>query len=75
MATIQLSGWHHANGPMIPGELAAWLKDREWPGGGTVKVLMMNIGKDTLEIWPADPERLRQLGEKLLVLANRIEGK
>src|SRR5882757_3174672 len=75
MATIKLTAIHNANGPDALGEIGAWLKDRAWPGGGTVKVLMLSVGRDTLEIWPADPERVRELGEKLIVLAKPQEAK
>lgn len=71
MAEIFLCSLHRHgdHGPDYPGEMNARLVDREWPGGGTVKRLHLSIGKDSVEIWPADPEQLKQLGEKLIQLS------
>lgn len=56
----------------IPTELGATIVRRPWPGGGTVPVLMLWIGQDAVTVWPADPDRLRQLAAKLGVLADRL---
>ncbi len=66
MATIHL-------GASYQGELTklgAILGEREWPGGGKTPILRLFIGQDEVQIWPADPERLDELGTKLKALAD-----
>jgi hypothetical protein len=49
------------------------LHDHQWPGGGTVKHLYLQIGKDTVIIWPADEEHIRSLGVTLIALADSLK--
>ena len=37
-----------------------------------VKVLRLLIGGDEIEIWPADRDRIRALGEKLIKLSEEL---
>lgn len=73
MAEIRLTAMKNCNGPMIPSEYYALIMDRPWPGGGRTEVLYLGIGNDSVEIWPADPIRIRELGEKLIRIANELE--
>jgi len=50
----------------------AWLKDRAWPDGGTVKILMLSIGDSTISVWPADPDEIEKLGDKLKSIAMEL---
>jgi hypothetical protein len=75
MAEIHLCSECREAGPDFPGQIGAILRDRAWPGGGTVKVLYLFVGRDIVEIWPADPEQLRELGNRLLWLAAEQEWK
>ena len=59
----------------IPSRLSCWLKDKPWPGGGTVPILNLTVGQDQLEIYPADPDRMRELAKKLNELADELEKK
>ena len=61
-------------GPVVPTKHSAALKDKTWPGGGTVKQLQLLIGDDTVTIWPADPDEIRALGMRLVEIAERLGG-
>ncbi len=69
MAEIRITAMYNANGPSLPSRLSARLGERSWPGGGTVPVLLLQLGPDSIEVWPADSEYIRSLGEKLVELA------
>jgi hypothetical protein len=69
MAEISVSAMANSLGPSIPSMHAAWLEDHPWPGGGTVKRLVLSIGDVTLHIWPADKEAITRLSTKLNKLA------
>ena len=73
MAEIHLTAMYHEHGgPDLPQPIAAYLRDEPWPGGGTVKVLYLNVGQDALRIWPADPEIIAELAEKLAAIAKEL---
>ena len=72
MAAIHLTAMTCGDGPHIPAEIAAWIANKVWPGGGTVPVLCLGVGTDHLEIWPADPERIEGLAMKLATLARKL---
>ena len=76
MAEIKLTAMqrHGLGGPETPGEIGAIIQMRPWPGGGKVPWLLLFVGNDTVEIWPADPVRIKQLGEKLVRIADELEG-
>ena len=65
-------------GPFVPTKhsatLNAVLKDKTWPGGGTVKQLQLLIGYDTVTIWPADPNEIKALGMRLVEIAEWLGG-
>jgi hypothetical protein len=75
MAEIQITAMTTGNGPHIPASLGALLGERDWPGGGKTPVLKLYFGRDTVEVWPADPIRIRELSVKLARLADKLEGK
>lgn len=52
--------------------LNAVLKDKTWPGGGTLKQLQLLIGEDTVTIWPADPDEIEALGKQLIKIAEKL---
>lgn len=62
-------------GPTIPTQLNVYLAEKKWPGGGAVNVLVMSFGADTIEVWPADAVRIRELALKMAEIADQIEGK
>jgi hypothetical protein len=65
-------------GPVVPTKhrttLNAVLKDKTWPGGGTLKQLQLLIGEDTVTIWPANPDEIRALGMRLVEIAEWLGG-
>ncbi len=75
MATIQLSAMqrHGEGGPETPGEMGAFVQQKPWPGGGTCPWLHMSFGRDDVEVWPADAYRVRELGMKLLAIADELD--
>lgn len=72
MAEIKLTAMCNAGGPQVPSELGAILSNRHWPDVGGVPVLRLIVGDDTLEIWPADPDRIQELGDKLIKIAAEL---
>lgn len=58
----------------MPSDLSAWTADERWPGGGTVKVLKLGIGDSTITIWPADPDKINDLGNRLSKIACHMIG-
>lgn len=52
-----------------PREIGAAIEQRPWPGGGTVSHLALYIGYDTVVVWPAEPDVMENLAEKLVQLA------
>lgn len=78
MATIHLTAteiWGGPGGPEVPSPIGCILREREWPGGGTVPVLVMSVGTDCVEIWPADPVILDDLASRLKYLAGKLREK
>ena len=74
MSVVQITVLHHdRGGPDMPMKHHAWLSERAWPGGGTVPILVLGIGQDTIEIWPADPEHIDELGVRLQTLAGKLK--
>jgi hypothetical protein len=37
-----------------------------------IKVIWLHIGQDTVRIWPADPEKIEDLGKKLIAAAKKL---
>ena len=72
MASIKLTAMGTMHGLEAPQEIGALIRQRPWAGGGTTPVLVLSIGRDTVEVWPADPTHLRGLAKKLLVLADEV---
>ena len=72
MAEINLTAMQHTGGPDTPSPLGAYLIDHQWPNGGTVKNLRLTIGDSTITIWPADPDRIEELGDKLKAIAEYL---
>jgi hypothetical protein len=71
MAEIHLTAMTE-EGPVMPTRHSAFLKDKIWLGGGTVKELVLLIGKDTVKIWPADEDEIEALGNRLLEIAKEL---
>ncbi len=61
MAQIKLNGLVT---PMDHGPDAEYFRariiQRTWPGGGTVDVAELDVGRDTVEIWPV-PDPVREM--------------
>lgn len=75
MSTLQITALSHGpglGGPDLPTKHYACIKDRPWPGGGTVPVLVLSLGSDYVEVWPAVPDDVEALGRKLIELANKL---
>ena len=67
MATIKITAF---NSPGVPRPHYAMLaKHSELD---RVKVLRLLLGGDEIEIWPADRDRIRALGEKLIQLSEEL---
>lgn len=68
---IKLDAWKVSlpDEPRQAAPLTAW-RDvcPDFPGNGE-PVLKLGIGDIVIRVWPADPERIRALGEKLLQLS------
>ncbi len=62
-------------GPSLPLPLGATFAQRPWPGGGTTSVLRLHLGADVVEVWPADPERIAELGARLTKLAGELSAR
>ena len=75
MAEIYLTALTSYGGPDLPSELGCIIRQREWLGGGTVPELRLFIGRDTVIIWPADPDRIGQLAKKLTKIADDLTRK
>lgn len=74
MAEIRVTATSsHNGGPSLTRPHFACIGRREWPGGGTVPVLRIFLGADTVEVWPADAGHIRQLGERLVAIAAELE--
>lgn len=62
----------YQGGPSLPCELHARIVFRPWPDGGTVPTLEISTGNDTVSIWPADPDYIDKLGDKLKSIAETL---
>ena len=71
MAEIHLCAMT-TDGPGFPSSHGVWLKDVSWPGGGTVKHLMLAIGDSTIDVWPADKDEIISLGQRLIKIAEKL---
>ena len=72
MADIRLCAMANNLGPSMPTDHGAWTRDKVWPGGGTVKELVLSIGDSKIIIWPADPDKIDALGDKLKWVAAEL---
>lgn len=74
MPTIDITAMDDEyGGPSIPSVLSAWTGEVNWPTGGKSKRLMLSIGDCVIRVWPADPERIKDLGNKLLKIAEELD--
>jgi hypothetical protein len=70
MAEIRISAMSQGvSGPSVPVCHQAHIRQRDWPGGGKISVLVMYIGADTIEICPFAPDYIEGLGKNLIALA------
>lgn len=70
--TIQITALDHdVGGPDMPTRLGAELIDRDWPDGGTEKVLLLHLGGNIIEVRPANKEFISDLGRRLIELATK----
>jgi hypothetical protein len=60
-------------GPVVRTKHRAILRDKTWPGGGTIKELVLFIGSDVVTITPACPDDIAELGNNLLKLAKELK--
>lgn len=78
MAEIHITALGHCSpgGPHVSLPLWARLVEK-WllPPGAVVPVLQFVLGNDVVEVWPADPARVRELSDKLLMIADELERK
>ena len=78
MAEIHLSAMDTSKGAAVPGPVRAELTDYPvqagWLGGKTVKHLKLFIGNSTIDVWPADPDRIEQLADRLREIAGHLRG-
>lgn len=73
MAEIKLTALHHNHGgPDMPTPHYASIRERRLVGRSTVNVLVLQIGGDSVEIWPADPDHIEKLGKNLITIANML---
>lgn len=71
MAEIRTCCVSH-QGPSLPTSHGVTITQRPWPGGGTTKAVVLHLGRDTVEIWPADRDKIRELGEKLVKISESL---
>lgn len=72
MAEIRITAIDTSKGPAMPISHWCCIQHREWPGGGTVPVLQLHLGKDQVEVWPAVREDIEALGRKLIAVADQL---
>lgn len=74
MAEIRIVAMSHSvsGGPDMPLPLHATLGKQDI-GGREVNVLQMTLGHDHVAVWPADPEYIRNLGKRLLKIADELD--
>jgi len=72
MAEIYLCAMASNLGPSMPTDHGAWTRDKVCPGGGTVKELVLSIGDSTISVWPADPDKIDEFGDKLKRVAAEL---
>lgn len=73
---IQISAWSKYLGPDVPADLQAWLTEEKLFASTEAKVpvLRMYLGECVnVRIWPADPQKVRALGEKLVKLSEKLK--
>ncbi len=70
MAEIKITATPH-DGAAIPRRHGAVLRKVPW-GTGTTHELVLYIGSETIRIWPADRDRIKQLGERLIELSESL---
>lgn len=80
MADIHITATHNTGsggigGPSIPSRLVAHIGKRHWAGGRTTDILILQLGSDVVEIWPADPERVAELALQLTAVAKQLAEK
>ena len=73
MPLIQITAASSSLGPELPTPHHAFIRQREWPGGGTVPILELHIGDCTIEVFPFDPQYVCELGQKLIRLAIEVD--
>ncbi len=75
MATIKIIAESSKLGPSLPTKHGASIGERKWPGGGTTPILRLFIGDCDIEVWPADPDYIEELGNRLIMLAKDLKVK
>jgi hypothetical protein len=74
MATVKITAMHTALGPSIPSPLSATVVQRDlFDTGRPVGVLILSLGSDSIEVWPADPVRIRELRDSLTAVVAKLE--
>lgn len=75
MAVIQLRSEVNALGPMVPGDIGVVAVSREVRPDIVEHGIVLQVGRDLVEIYPADPDRLVQLSKRLAVVAMDVHRK
>ncbi len=76
MAEIRITAMSHGpglGGPDLPTRHHAWIKkEKVFDEADPIPVLRLNIGNDSIRVWPADPEYIADLGRKLIACAESL---
>ena len=72
MASVFITNSYTDKGPELTFEPYVTLGELKWAGGGTVPTVDIGFAKDTVRIWPADPDDIEALGKKLIKIAERL---
>ena len=73
MSTIYLDSHTTTYGIPLPGPIGAYLSQRVWTGGGTVPEMILQIGSDTLHVWPITADQIDDLVKKLGAAREALE--
>ena len=66
---------HDCEGPEIFADYFAHIQKIEHGALKGVNSLRISIGDTDLRIWPADKDKIRKFGERLIEIADELEGK
>lgn len=64
----------YLGGPSMPSHLSASIKQHEWIGGDATSKLTLYLGKDSVTIWPSDPNKIEELILSLQKCVKELRG-